>query len=239
MRPAISLEGITRHHPGHDGSVVRALNGIDLTVPSGEFLAIVGPSGAGKSSLLNILGCLDRPTSGELRINDRLVSTMPSATVADIRNAEIGFVFQSFNLIPALTASGNVELPMVYAGVGRRERRARAGEALDRVGLAAYTERHPNQLSGGQQQRVAVARAIINDPAFILADEPTGNLDSESTEDVLGIIEELHRTGSTVVLITHEDDVAARAERIVTMQDGRIASDERRHPALTEQVGTR
>jgi putative ABC transport system ATP-binding protein len=236
--PAISLDGITRHHRSQDGSTVRALDGIDLTVPSGEFLAIIGPSGAGKSSLLNILGCLDRPTSGRLLINDRLVSTMPSATVADIRNTEIGFVFQAFNLIPALTARGNVELPMVYAGVGRRERRLRATEALDRVGLAAHAERHPNQLSGGQQQRVAVARAIINDPAFILADEPTGNLDSRSTDDVLGIIEQLHRAGSTVVLITHEDEVAARAERVVTMQDGRIAADEDRRTAITGAVVT-
>jgi putative ABC transport system ATP-binding protein len=236
VKPAISLEAITRHHTGRDGSIVRALNDVDLTVPSGEFVAIVGPSGAGKSSLLNILGCLDRPTSGELRINDRLVSTMPSAAVADIRNAEIGFVFQSFNLIPALTARGNVELPMVYAGVGRRERRTRADEALARVGLAAHVDRHPNQLSGGQQQRVAVARAIVNDPAFILADEPTGNLDSESTEDVLSIIAQLHRTGSTVVLITHEDEVAQRAERTVTMQDGRIASDVRRRRSPADQV---
>ncbi|KQQ51289.1 MULTISPECIES: ABC transporter ATP-binding protein [unclassified Plantibacter] len=236
--PAISLDGITRHHRSQDGSTVRALDGIDLTVPSGEFLAIIGPSGAGKSSLLNILGCLDRPTSGRLLINDRLVSTMPSATVADIRNTEIGFVFQAFNLIPALTARGNVELPMVYAGVGRRERRLRATEALDRVGLAAHAERHPNQLSGGQQQRVAVARAIVNDPAFILADEPTGNLDSRSTDDVLGIIEQLHRAGSTVVLITHEDEVAARAERVVTMQDGRIAADEDRRTAITGAVVT-
>ena len=236
--PAISLDGITRHHRSQDGSTVRALDGIDLTVPSGEFLAIIGPSGAGKSSLLNILGCLDRPTSGRLLINDRLVSTMPSATVADIRNTEIGFVFQAFNLIPALTARGNVELPMVYAGVGRRERRLRATEALNRVGLAAHAERHPNQLSGGQQQRVAVARAIVNDPAFILADEPTGNLDSRSTDDVLGIIEQLHRAGSTVVLITHEDEVAARAERVVTMQDGRIAADEDRRTAITGAVVT-
>lgn len=236
--PAISLDGITRRHRSQDGSTVRALDGIDLTVPSGEFLAIIGPSGAGKSSLLNILGCLDRPTSGRLLINDRLVSTMPSATVADIRNTEIGFVFQAFNLIPALTARGNVELPMVYAGVGRRERRLRATEALDRVGLAAHAERHPNQLSGGQQQRVAVARAIVNDPAFILADEPTGNLDSRSTDDVLGIIEQLHRAGSTVVLITHEDEVAARAERVVTMQDGRIAADEDRRTAITGAVVT-
>jgi putative ABC transport system ATP-binding protein len=236
--PAISLDGITRHHRSQDGSTVRALDGIDLTVPSGEFLAIIGPSGAGKSSLLNILGCLDRPTSGRLLINDRLVSTMPSATVADIRNTEIGFVFQAFNLIPALTARGNVELPMVYTGVGRRERRLRATEALDRVGLAAHAERHPNQLSGGQQQRVAVARAIVNDPAFILADEPTGNLDSRSTDDVLGIIEQLHRAGSTVVLITHEDEVAARAERVVTMQDGRIAADEDRRTAITGAVVT-
>lgn len=236
MTAAISLEGITRHHPGHDGAIVRALDGVDLTVSSGEFLAIVGPSGAGKSSLLNILGCLDRSTAGELRINGRLVSAMPAAAVADIRNAEIGFVFQSFNLIPALTARGNVELPMVYAGVGRRERRARAEAALARVGLEARADRRPNQLSGGQQQRVAVARAIVNAPAFILADEPTGNLDAESTEDVLRTIEQLHETGSTVVLITHEDDVAARAQRVVTMRDGRVAADERRSVAPERSV---
>jgi len=228
--PAIELVGIERRHPGLGGAIVHALAGIDLTVPVGEFLAIVGPSGAGKSSLLNILGCLDRPSAGELRIDGHLVSAMPPKRVADIRNAEIGFVFQAFNLIPALTARANVELPMVYAGVARSERRVRAEEALSRVGLEAKMDRHPNQLSGGQQQRVAVARAIVNDPAFILADEPTGNLDSESTEDVLGIIEHLHRAGSTVVLITHESDVAARAERIVTMEDGRIADDQARRP---------
>ncbi|MFF2273834.1 ABC transporter ATP-binding protein [Agromyces sp. NPDC058136] len=221
MTTAIELCDVRRSY-GSGAGVVHALDGVDLVVPDGEFLAIVGRSGAGKSSLLNILGCLDRPSSGSLAIAGHLVSALPEREVARIRNTEIGFVFQSFNLIPALTAVGNVELPMAYAGVGRAERRERALDALARVGLEGREHHRPNQLSGGQQQRVAVARSIVNRPAFILADEPTGNLDSRATEDVLAIFDELHRDGATVVIITHEDDVAARAERVIEMRDGRI-----------------
>ncbi|MDN4639920.1 ABC transporter ATP-binding protein [Agreia sp. PsM10] len=202
--------------------MVSALDGVDLVVPSGEYLAVVGPSGAGKSSLLNILGCLDQPSSGSLEIGGRLVSDLPEKKVASIRNTEIGFVFQSFNLIPSLTALANVELPMVYAGVGRIERQNRAQAALGQVGLRGRERHRSNQLSGGQQQRVAVARAIVNRPTFILADEPTGNLDSHATEDVLTIFDELHGGGATVIVITHEDEVAARAQRVIVMRDGRI-----------------
>ncbi|WP_350350495.1 ABC transporter ATP-binding protein [Microbacterium sp. A8/3-1] len=223
MSIAIELTDVRRSY-GSGTGVVHALDGVDLVVPDGEFLAIVGRSGAGKSSLLNILGCLDRPSSGSLAIAGQRVSELPEREVARIRNMQIGFVFQSFNLIPALTAVGNVELPMAYAGVGRAERRERALEALARVGLDGREHHRPNQLSGGQQQRVAVARSLVNRPAFILADEPTGNLDSRATDDVLGIFEELHRDGATVVIITHEDDVAARAERVIVMRDGRIES---------------
>ncbi|MBF4514077.1 ABC transporter ATP-binding protein [Plantibacter sp. VKM Ac-2885] len=218
---AIRLNRVRREHGKGDGTVC-ALDNVDLVVPTGEYLAVVGPSGAGKSSLLNILGCLDQPTSGSLEIAGRAVSDLREREIASIRNTEIGFVFQAFNLIPSLTALGNVELPMIYTGVGRAERRARAGAALDRVGLSGRSSHRPNQLSGGQQQRVAVARAIVNQPTFILADEPTGNLDSQATDEVLAIFDELHRGGATVVVITHEDDVASRAQRVIVMRDGRI-----------------
>lgn len=222
-RPAIELNGITRTYRSGNGEEVHALRGVDFTVSDGEYVAIVGPSGAGKSSLLNILGCLDRPTDGVLQIAGIAVSTLSDAETARIRNEEIGFVFQSFNLIPALTAAGNVELPMIYAGVPRAERTQRSKDALHRVGLDHRADHRPNQLSGGQQQRVAVARAIVNRPTFILADEPTGNLDSVSTEDVLTIFDELHADGATIITITHEAEVAERAQRVVTMRDGRIA----------------
>lgn len=218
---AITLRAVRREY-GKGESMVSALDGVDLVVPSGEYLAVVGPSGAGKSSLLNILGCLDQPSSGSLEIGGRLVSDLPEKKVASIRNTEIGFVFQSFNLIPSLTALANVELPMVYAGVGRIERQNRAQAALGQVGLRGRERHRSNQLSGGQQQRVAVARAIVNRPTFILADEPTGNLDSHATEDVLTIFDELHGGGATVIVITHEDEVAARAQRVIVMRDGRI-----------------
>lgn len=223
--PAITMNEITRTHLSGNGDIVQALRGVDFTVASGEYVAIVGPSGAGKSSLLNILGCLDRPTDGELRIAGTAVSALTDSETARIRNEEIGFVFQSFNLIPTLTATGNVELPMVYAGVPRQERVERARIALERVGLGPRAGHKPNQLSGGQQQRVAVARAIVNRPTFILADEPTGNLDSVATEDVLTIFDELHTGGATIVTITHETEVADRADRVVTMRDGRIADE--------------
>lgn len=219
--PALLLEGVGRHY-GEGERTVTALDGVNLTIRSGEYVAIIGPSGAGKSSLLNILGCLDVPTSGTLAIAGNTVGDLSATGLARLRNSEIGFVFQSFNLIPTLTAIQNVELPLVYGGVRPAERRRRASDALDRVGLSARQGHKPNQLSGGQQQRVAVARAIVNDPSFILADEPTGNLDSHATEDVLGIFEGIHASGSTVVIITHELDVAERAQRVLVMKDGRI-----------------
>lgn len=228
--PALLLDGICRFY-GDGEHRVTALDHVNLTVAAGEYVAIIGPSGAGKSSLLNILGCLDVPDEGILEIAGTSIADLSSSGLATIRNTKIGFVFQSFNLIPALTAVQNVELPMVYGGVGRNERRRRAGEALDRVGLHERQGHRPNQLSGGQQQRVAVARAIVNQPSFILADEPTGNLDSQATEDVLTIFESIHDSGGTVVIITHELDVAARAQRVIVMKDGHIDHEYANTPA--------
>jgi putative ABC transport system ATP-binding protein len=199
---------------------VAALRGIDLRVEAGAYLAVMGPSGSGKSTLMNILGCLDVPSSGTYRLAGEDVGTLDEDRLAHIRNRRIGFVFQQFHLLAGLTAWRNVELPLVYAGVGRAERRARALAALDRVGLADRAEHRPAELSGGQQQRVAVARALVTEPAMVLADEPTGNLDSASTADVLGLLDELSAAGSTIVLITHEPDVAARAGTTVHIRDG-------------------
>lgn len=201
---------------------VAALRGVDARISAGEYVAVVGPSGSGKSTLMHILGCLDVPTSGSYLLAGEDVSTLPEARLADVRNRLIGFVFQQFNLLPSLPAWRNVELPLVYAGVGRDERRERALQALDRVGLANRADHRPGELSGGQQQRVAIARALVTDPALVLADEPTGNLDSQSTADVLGLLDELSAMGRTIVLITHEHDVAARAHRQLLVRDGEI-----------------
>jgi putative ABC transport system ATP-binding protein len=206
---------------------VHALQGVSLTVRRGEYIAIMGPSGSGKSTLMNILGCLDVLTSGSYRLAGRDVADLDEDDLAEIRNKEIGFVFQQFNLLPALPAWRNVELPLLYAGVPKAERRARAHEALARVGLEDRVDHRPSELSGGQQQRVAVARALCGDPAMILADEPTGNLDSHSTEDVLNLLDELHAGGRTIVLITHEAEVAERAERVIHVRDGLIAETDR------------
>jgi len=201
---------------------VQALRGVSLDVRRGEYLAIMGPSGSGKSTLVNILGCLDVLTTGRYLINGHDVASLGESDLAEIRNKEIGFVFQQFNLLPALSAWRNVELPLFYGGVPAGERKERAIRALERVGLGPRIHHRPGELSGGQQQRVAVARALASEPAIILADEPTGNLDSASTEDVLSLFDELHRTGRTIVLITHEQEVADRAQRMVHVRDGHI-----------------
>ncbi len=224
MRPAVSLQSIRKTY-GAGESVVHAIAHVDLTVQVGEFVAIMGASGSGKSTLMNIVGCLDGPSAGRYLIDGVDVRRLDEGQLSIIRNRKIGFIFQSFNLIPRTTAMDNVELPLVYAHVGRRERRRRAMEALDRVGLADRREHLPSQLSGGQQQRVAVARAIVTDPVLLLADEPTGALDSKSTEDVLNLFDDLSRSGRTIMVITHEDEVGSRAQRVVRMRDGRIISD--------------
>jgi putative ABC transport system ATP-binding protein len=204
---------------------VQALRGVSLRIDTGDFVAIMGSSGSGKSTLMNILGCLDGPTGGRYLIDGVDVAHMDQDDLADLRNRKIGFVFQSFNLVPRTTAVANVELPLAYAGLSRHERRRRAEAALESVGMSDRLQHQPSELSGGQQQRVAVARAIVTNPSLILADEPTGNLDSHSTEDVLDIFSDLHEDGRTVVVITHEPDVAARAERVIQLSDGEIVQD--------------
>ncbi|MFE6995064.1 ABC transporter ATP-binding protein [Microbacterium sp. NPDC057659] len=220
--PVIELIGARKTYRSGDLEF-EALRGIDLQVHEGEYLAIMGPSGSGKSTLMNILGCLDVLTEGEYRLGGEDVSQLSEAALAQVRNQRIGFVFQQFHLLPSLSALRNVELPLVYGGVGRAERHDRAVAALTRVGLEQRLHNRPGELSGGQQQRVAVARALVGEPTMILADEPTGNLDSTSTEDVLGLLDELNDAGRTIVLITHEHDVAQRAARIALVRDGQIA----------------
>jgi len=221
----VELSGVRKVY--RSGSIeFEALRGVEMTITEGEYVAVVGPSGSGKSTLMNILGCLDVPTQGSYHLGGEDVSTMTEAELATVRNRRIGFVFQQFNLLPSLPAWRNVELPLVYAGLTRGERRERAVAALTRVGLGDRTDNRPGELSGGQQQRVAVARALVTEPDIILADEPTGNLDSASTEAVLALLDELHRSGRTIVLITHEHDVAARAGRNLTIRDGLITADE-------------
>jgi putative ABC transport system ATP-binding protein len=222
MQPVAELRHVFKIY-GSGDTEVRAVNDLNLTVQPGEYLAVMGASGSGKSTAMNILGCLDRPTEGEYILQGQKVNDLDDNALAGLRNTCLGFVFQQFHLLPHLTALQNVELPMVYAGVPAGERRQRSCAALERVGLGQRLHNRPNQLSGGQQQRVAIARAIINRPALLLADEPTGALDSETTEEVLAIFDELHHDGITVMLVTHEADVAARAERILRFRDGRIA----------------
>ena len=210
------------------GEIVRALKGVDLAIRRNEYVAIMGPSGSGKSTFMNLIGCLDTPTAGEYWLNGLQVSRMSDDELARVRNKEIGFVFQTFNLLPRASALHNVELPLVYAGVPGEERRRRAMAALEKVQLGGRVHHKPNELSGGQRQRVAIARALVNRPSILLADEPTGNLDSNTSEEIMRVFEDLARTGQTVVMVTHEPDIAAHARRVVVLRDGMVASDERR-----------
>ena len=226
-RPAVAeLIGVSKIY-GSGDIEVRALDQVDLTIRQGDYLAVMGASGSGKSTAMNILGCLDRPSSGRYRLNGVAVEELNDDALADVRNRSLGFVFQQFHLLAHASALDNVMLPMIYAGVPLKERRNRAHEALERVGLGQRLDNRPNQLSGGQQQRVAIARAIINQPSLLLADEPTGALDSQTTAEVLALFDDLHQQGITLVMVTHEDDVAARAHRVARFQDGRVLAE---HP---------
>ncbi|HDI3141430.1 TPA: ABC transporter ATP-binding protein [Vibrio cholerae] len=223
--PLVELQQICKHYTSGQ-NVVKALDGVDLTIRHGEFLAILGPSGSGKSTLMNVLGCLDKPTAGRYQVDGHPVDSLSTQQLAAIRNQKIGFVFQSFNLLEYASALDNVALPLVYAGVKAKDRRRRATELLTRVGLADRLDHKPNQLSGGQKQRVAIARALINQPQILLADEPTGALDSKSGAEIEALFNELHREGRTIIVVTHDNELAKRTKRIVTIRDGQVVCDE-------------
>jgi putative ABC transport system ATP-binding protein len=225
IQEMIRMEGITKYYKVGT-EVVKALRGIDLSIARNEYIALMGPSGSGKSTLMNILGCLDTPTKGRYFLNGKDVSKLVDNELAEIRNREIGFVFQTFNLLPRSTALDNVALPLIYAGIGKDARTARALEVLDQVGLSDRTHHKPNELSGGQRQRVAVGRALVNRPSIILADEPTGNLDSKTSIEIMGLFQDIHQAGNTIILVTHEEEIAKHAHRIVRLRDGLIESDE-------------
>ena len=229
----IRTEGLSRHY-AMGQATIHALRGVDLVVGQGEYVAIMGPSGCGKSTLMNLLGCLDTADAGRYWLGGRLVSELSDLELSHVRNREIGFVFQAFALLPRQTALANVEMPLIYAGVSRSTRRDRARRALERVGLGDRMHHNPNELSGGQRQRVAVARALVNDPSILLADEPTGNLDSATSTEIMALFDELHGQGNTVILVTHEADIAEHAWRQVHLRDGRILSD---HPTARAAVG--
>ncbi|EJL6462957.1 ABC transporter ATP-binding protein [Vibrio cholerae] len=223
--PLVELQQICKHYTSGQ-NVVKALDGVDLTIRHGEFLAILGPSGSGKSTLMNVLGCLDKPTAGRYQLDGHPVDSLSTQQLAAIRNQKIGFVFQSFNLLEYASALDNVALPLVYAGVKAKDRRRCATELLTRVGLADRLDHKPNQLSGGQKQRVAIARALINQPQILLADEPTGALDSKSGAEIEALFNELHREGRTIIVVTHDNELAKRTKRIVTIRDGQVVCDE-------------
>lgn len=226
MSLVIKIRGIIRDFPlGQE--IVKVLKGIDLDIERGEYVALMGPSGSGKSTLMNLLGCLDTPTGGSYELNGVDVSSMTDDELAEIRNKEIGFVFQTFNLLPRTTALDNVALPMVYAGASKSERNQRASEVLTDVGLADRMDHKPNQLSGGQRQRVAVGRALVNKPSIILADEPTGNLDSKTSLEIMQLFDDIHKAGNTVIIVTHEEEIAEHAHRIIRLRDGMVESDVR------------
>ncbi|MBT8394685.1 MAG: ABC transporter ATP-binding protein [Bacteroidia bacterium] len=226
MSNVIEIRNIIRDFPlGQE--TVHVLKGIDLDIERGDYIAIMGPSGSGKSTLMNLLGCLDTPTSGSYILNGKDVSKMSDDELAEIRNHEIGFVFQTFNLLPRTTALENVALPMIYAGMSKKDRTLRAEEVLTDVGLADRMDHKPNQLSGGQRQRVAVGRALVNKPSIILADEPTGNLDSKTSEEIMDLLDDIHENGNTVIVVTHEEDIAAKAHRVIRLIDGMVDSDTR------------
>jgi putative ABC transport system ATP-binding protein len=234
----IETRGLTKQYD-LGAETVRALRGVDLSISRNEYVAIMGPSGSGKSTFMNLIGCLDTPSGGEYVLNGNAVAGMDEDELARVRNREIGFVFQTFNLLPRSTALENVELPLVYGGFGKKERRERATEALRHVALADRMDHRPNQLSGGQRQRVAIARALVTRPSIILADEPTGNLDSHTSEEIMSLFSELHREGQTIIMVTHEADIAAHAERVVTLRDGVIESDRRQVPVVPAAVRER
>lgn len=226
MSLVIKIRNITRDfRMGNE--VLNVLKGINLDIEKGEYVALMGPSGSGKSTLMNLLGCLDTATSGTYELNGVNVSTMTDDELAEIRNKEIGFIFQTFNLLPRTTALDNVALPMIYAGASKEQRTKRAEEVLKDVGLEDRMDHRPNELSGGQRQRVAVGRALVNNPSIILADEPTGNLDSKTSEEIMNLIDAIHSKGNTVILVTHEEDIAQRAKRVIRLRDGMIESDTR------------
>jgi putative ABC transport system ATP-binding protein len=223
----IDIRDVTKTYEMGAETIVHALAGVSLSIEEGDYVAIMGPSGSGKSTLMNLIGCLDTPSTGSYVLKGREIATMNDDELAQIRNKEIGFIFQTFNLLPRADAVQNVELPLVYSGLPRRERKARAEKALDAVGLGSRKHHRPNEMSGGQRQRVAIARALVNDPSILLADEPTGNLDSKTGEEILALMDDLHRGGNTIILVTHEDDLAQHAARVVRLRDGKIISDVR------------